>query len=196
MKMYQLKCPACGASIEVEKGRESCFCSYCGTKVYVDDEVHRVEITKNINYHKTYTDEAKIRKVESEERMHEQEFAERRAERKDKKWAKLLPVVLVIIGILAYKISFNNYFDNEKAESDRQEQELQELVDEIMIDIENGDFEQAYVKAEKIRYTENWSSEIEDKWDAIRKEIVKQIEKAEKAANKDEGGGTWWNPFD
>ncbi len=192
MKMYQLKCPACGASVEVEKGRESCFCSYCGTKVYVDDEVHRVEITKNINYHKTYTDEAKIRKIESEEQMQERRYAEAREERKSKKWSALGIVLLVLVAVVACAALFGGI----KVSSDRQEQELQELVDEIMIDIENGDFEQAYVKAEKIRYTADWSSEIEDKWDATRKEIIKQIEKAEKAANKDESGGTWWNPFD
>ncbi len=196
MKIYQLKCPACGASVEVEKGRESCFCSYCGTKIYVDDEVHRVEITQNINYHKTYTDEAKIRKVESEERMHEREYAEKRAERKDKKWSALGTVLIVLVCVIGYFVLFNGYFDSEKEASDRQEAELQAIVDDIMQDIEDGNFDAAYIKAEKIRYTENWSSEIEDKWDATRKEIIKQIEKAEKEANKDEGDDTWWNPFD
>ena len=87
--MYQLKCPACGGDIEIEENRTSCFCSYCGTKVYVDNETHRVEITKNINYHKTYTDEAKIRKIEFEERMNERKFAAEREERKNQKWGNV-----------------------------------------------------------------------------------------------------------
>ena len=98
--------------------------------------------------------------------------------------------------VIGYVISFNSYFDSEKEASDRQEQELQAIVDDVMKDIEDGNFDEAYIKAERIRYTENWSSEIEDKWDATRKEIIEQIEKAEREAKKDEGTGTWWNPFD
>lgn len=196
MRLYQMKCPACGGTIEVDENRDSCFCSYCGTKVYIDDETQRIEITKNINYHKTYTDEAKIRKIESEERMQERKFAVEQETRKTKVWSTLAIVFIVLACVIGYVISFNSYFDSEKDASDRQEQELQAIVDEVMQDIEDGNFDEAYIKAERIRYTENWSSEIEDKWDATRKEIIEQIEEAEKEAKKDEGNGTWWNPFD
>lgn len=196
MRMYQLKCPACGGAIEIDGNRDSCFCSYCGTKVYVNDETHRVEITKNINYHKTYTDEAKIRKIESEERMQERKSAVEREERKNKKWSALGTVLIVLACVIGYCVLFIGFFDSEKEASDRQEQELQTIVDEVIQDIEEGNFDEAYIKAERIRYTEDWSSEIKDKWDATREEIIEQIEKAEKEANKDYGGGTWWNPFD
>lgn len=192
MKMYQLKCPACGGTIEIERNRDSCFCSYCGAKVYVDDETHRVEITKNINYHKTYTDEAKIRKIESDERIQEQKIVAEREKGKSERWSARGTVLIVLACVIGLFVSFNGA----KEASDRQEQELQAIVDEIMQDIEEGNFDEAYIKAEKIRYTENWSSEIEDKWDATREEIIEQIEKAEKEANKDKDGGTWWNPFD
>ena len=196
MRLYQMKCPACGGTIEVDENRDSCFCSYCGTKVYIDDEAQRIEITKNINYHKTYTDEAKIRKIESEERMQERKFAVEQEKRKAKIWSTLAIVFIVLACVIGYVISFNSYFDSEKEASDRQEQELQAIVDDVMKDIKDGNFDEAYIKAERIRYTENWSSEIEDKWDATRKEIIEQIEKAEREAKKDEGTGTWWNPFD
>lgn len=196
MRVYQMKCPACGGDIEIDENRDFCFCSYCGTKVHVDDGTHRVEITKNINYHKTYTDEAKIRKIESEERLQERKFAAEQEERKSKKWKTFGIVLAVLACVIGYFVLFNGYFDSEKAASDRQEQELQAIVDEVMQDIEDGNFDEAYIKAERIRYTENWSSEIEDKWDATRKEIIKQIEKAEKKAKKEENGNTWWNPFD
>lgn len=38
-----------------------------------------------------------------------------------------------------------------------------------MIDIDNEDFDTAYIKAQSIKYTANWSSDIEDKWDNTRK---------------------------
>ena len=63
-----------------------------------------------------------------------------------------------------------------------------------MQDIENGNFEEAYISAESIRYTAGWSDEIEKKWDAIRKETIDQIEKAEKQANGD-SDDAWWDIF-
>ena len=196
MKLYQLKCPACGGNIEIEQDKEYCFCIYCGTKIYINDGTQKIEVNKNINYHKTYTDEAKIRKIESEERTQERKYAADREERKSKKWAALGTVLIVIACVIGYFVLFDGYLDSEKAASDRQEQELQAIVDEVMQDIKDGNFDEAYIKAEKIRYTENWSSEIEEKWDATRKKIIDQIKKAEKEAKKDAGGGTWWNPFD
>ncbi len=114
---------------------------------------------------------------------------------KDKKWSAI-GTVLIVLACVFYFVWFFGSFDSQKEASDRQEQELQAIVDDVMQDIEDGNFDEAYIKAEKIRYTENWSSEIEDKWDATRKEVIKQIEKAEKEANKDEDGDAWWNPFD
>ena len=149
MRVYQMKCPACGGDIEIDENRDFCFCSYCGTKVHVDDGTHRVEITKNINYHKTYTDEAKIRKIESEERLQERKFAAEQEERKNKKWKTLGLVLVVLACVIGYFVLFNGYFDSEKAASDRQEQELQAIVDEVMQDIEDGNFDEAYIKAEK-----------------------------------------------
>ena len=83
----------------------------------------------------------------------------------------------------------------------KQEQELQAIVDQIMIDIENEDFVDAYVKANSLYWEDNWTSEGEDKWDATRKEIIKQIEEVEKKAtgsttnssdeDEDDGSGFW-----
>lgn len=59
-------------------------------------------------------------------------------------------------------------------------QELQATVDQIMIDSKNEDFVNAYVKAYSLYWDDSWASEGEDKWNATRKEIIKQIEEAEK----------------
>ena len=64
-----------------------------------------------------------------------------------------------------------------------------------MIDIENNNFEDAYVKANSLYYTADYSSEIEDKWDNTRKAILKQIEAAEKES-KGEEKKSFWNIFD
>jgi len=61
-------------------------------------------------------------------------------------------------------------------ESKSQEQELQNIVNEIYIDINVGNYESALIKAKSLHYTANWSSEIEEKWDDTRKAIIKIIE--------------------
>ena len=195
MKTYQLKCPSCGADIVLEGNRSFCFCTYCGARVYIDNGTHKVEITKNINHNKTYRDEAKIRKIEFEERMQERILLEQQKERRRKRWSAVgtfIVVIACIIGFFYIYNSWGNFFDSEKENSDLQEQELQAIVDDVLQDIENGNFEEAYIKAEKIRYTENWSDEITEKWDATREETIEQIKKAEREVNKT----TWWNPFD
>ena len=75
---------------------------------------------------------------------------------------------------------------------------MQSIVDQIMIDIENEDFAEAYVKANSLYWDDSWTSEGEEKWDAIRKEVIKQIEEAEKKATgttssstDDDSGGFW-----
>ena len=47
MKIKSLNCPECGASIEIDKSRDVCFCSYCGCKIAVDED--KKEINVNIN---------------------------------------------------------------------------------------------------------------------------------------------------
>ena len=41
--MLQLKCPNCGADITLDVTRDFGFCSYCGTKVLLDEYKKRVE---------------------------------------------------------------------------------------------------------------------------------------------------------
>jgi DNA-directed RNA polymerase subunit RPC12/RpoP len=41
--MLQLKCPNCGADITLDDTREFGFCSYCGTKVLLDEYKKRVD---------------------------------------------------------------------------------------------------------------------------------------------------------
>lgn len=45
MKAYEVKCPECGAELEIDGKRDSIFCSYCGTKILLDDGIERKEIT-------------------------------------------------------------------------------------------------------------------------------------------------------
>lgn len=186
----QLKCLSCGATFFVEDGMDSYYCSYCGEKVFIQRPHSSGEKSKHIFYHKTIPDEAKIKKIELEERAQTITLVDRISERISSGVSVIGFIILTIILICIFVATFASA----KAKSDRQERELQTIVDTVMQDIENGNFEEAYISAESIRYTAGWSDEIEKKWDAIRKETIDQIEKAEKQANGD-SDDAWWDIF-
>ena len=47
MALVSARCPDCGAAINMDNGREFCFCSYCGAKVY--HEVQRIQMTGTVS---------------------------------------------------------------------------------------------------------------------------------------------------
>lgn len=51
MSMTSAKCPNCGANIQVENDSRECFCSYCGSKIQIQEEVNRaVKIDRSDDY--------------------------------------------------------------------------------------------------------------------------------------------------
>ena len=196
MKLYQLKCPSCDAEIVLEENRNTCYCSYCGAHLVFDDEIKRIEIK--------YTDEAKIKEIESRERIINSQMKAEIAKQKSNNSAKMLKMLKPMLGtlitvalILGPYLMLTGWSSVEKKASDRQEKELGILVEEVLEHIENHEFDVARVKAQSIDYTENWSDEIDKKWDNTRKELLKQIDSAEKEWKKENRNkDTWWNPFD
>ena len=65
VQLIAVKCPACGADINVESTREVSFCTYCGTKILMNNE--NEHIYRNI-------DEARIMEVEAEKMFRLREF--------------------------------------------------------------------------------------------------------------------------
>ena len=94
MKTISIKCPECGASLNIEDGRQSCYCQWCGAKVMIDDEVDK----------HVYVDEARIKEAEVKEkiRLKELEIEEdkRNEEKKSKAFKIKLSGILAIVGVL------------------------------------------------------------------------------------------------
>ncbi len=44
MKLVTVKCPNCGSNLELDADSKQTFCSFCGTKVIIDDEVQHHQI--------------------------------------------------------------------------------------------------------------------------------------------------------
>ena len=190
MELKSLFCPNCGASLEVEDGLDTFFCKYCGYKILLQGQSKAA-----------YDAKVRVKHMEHKERLQEKRDVQERyrMEFKQKNERRTLAIVFGILGAIIALCLIISAVGNAGAK--KQEQELQAIVDQIMIDIENEDFAAAYVKANSLYWDDSWTSEGEDKWDATRKEIIKQIEEAEKKAtgsttnssdeDEDDGGGFW-----
>ena len=190
MELKSLFCPNFGARLEVEEGLDTFFCKYCGYKILIRGQSKAA-----------YDTEARAKHMEHKERLREKRDAQERyrMELKQKDERRTQAIVFGIFGAIIAMCFIISAVGNAGAK--KQEQELQAIVDQIMIDIENEDFAAAYVKANSLYWDDSWTFEGEDKWDAIRKAIIKQIEETEKKAtgsttnssdeDEDDGGGFW-----
>lgn len=171
MKLKSLVCPNCGASLEIEDGLDTFFCKYCGYKILLQGQ------SKEAYYAKV-----RVKYMDHKERLQEKRNAQERyrmeLKQRDKRFT--FAISLGILGTIVAMSLIISAIGN--AGSKQQERELQTIVDQIMVDIDNEDFADAYVKANSLYWDDDWTSDGEDKWNATRKEIIKQIEKAEKAA--------------
>ena len=101
VKMIALKCPECGAKLQIEDGHKECFCQYCGHKILLDDG--SVETT--YTYRKV--DEARIKEAEVDKliRLKELEIKQKELDRKAERMKQNKAVALragVIIGVFGF----------------------------------------------------------------------------------------------
>lgn len=95
ISFVSVKCPDCGATLEIENNRQQAFCTYCGTKVIIHNDRERTY---------RYVDEAEVKNAETERivRLKQLEFEEKQRE-EDAKTAKLkikIASILAVIGVL------------------------------------------------------------------------------------------------
>lgn len=108
MKLKQLKCPSCGAGIEMDlKGRDTVFCPYCGNQFSIDDGSINVTYTYNYNEHKRFTDDAAVERERRKDRANERDH-------KEMQWLMLIAVFCIV---LALAIPFISEINNKKKTS-------------------------------------------------------------------------------
>lgn len=111
MKLRVLKCPECGANLEVEEGRTSCYCQYCGCKIVFDDEKREmtinknIQVTKNISHSKRYINEADIIRAKS-------------AASKDSRAFKQVMILWGVLLLIPIAISFGLFLNKFIAQSE------------------------------------------------------------------------------
>lgn len=94
MKMISMKCPECKANLDIEEGRKYCFCTYCGTKIMIDDG------SKTFTYKKV--DEARIKEAEIDERIRLKELEIEKSKLGLRQWLiKLWIGIVILIAIIS-----------------------------------------------------------------------------------------------
>lgn len=95
IKLITVKCPECEASLDIEEGRKQLFCSYCGSKILIQND--NEYIVHNIN-------EADVRQAEADKiiRLRELELEERENKQIGKwhKTAYIIAGAVVAFGLL------------------------------------------------------------------------------------------------
>ena len=101
VKFISIKCPECGAPLDVEEGRQQIYCSYCGTKIMIQND--NEYIIRNI-------DEAGIKQAETDRiiRLKQMEIAEKKrvSAEKTQKLKIIISLALAIVGILMLTIGY------------------------------------------------------------------------------------------
>ena len=101
MELKTLTCPSCGASLQIPEGKDRFFCTFCGSQIQVDDGRITIDINANVNVNQRYTDVARMRELDLQEReLQRIEERERRERLEPIKWWLAIIVFSVIGGIL------------------------------------------------------------------------------------------------
>ena len=99
MKLIAVKCPQCGADLQIEEDQKICFCEYCGCRILIDDVDERSEHAENNNSADRHIDEKRGREAELQnerERRREEERSRRRKRRRI--------ILLVVLALIAYAV--------------------------------------------------------------------------------------------
>jgi hypothetical protein len=121
MRIVQITCPNCGGQLNIDEEKKKDYCKYCGTPIFLDDEINHVEIdvTEEAGYkfekgrikaqeEKIQEErDARIRKEQEAKRLREeqkelqrlrvQEEIKAKQERNKKNRPKAIIIILIIV---------------------------------------------------------------------------------------------------
>ncbi len=102
LSLISVKCPECGASLNIEEGRSQVFCSYCGTKIIINNENEFIYRT---------IDEAEIKKAETDRilKLREIELNEKKHENDEKIKSKRTKGFLIFLIIGLFMMFFGSF---------------------------------------------------------------------------------------
>lgn len=116
MKLEEIKCPSCGANIDMDiKGRESIFCPFCGSQISIDNG--NKTINHNVNINKKITNIAEVERARNIDRENERNH-------KEYKWTGIVLAVFIVVMFCFFGFMSTN-----------EERKTQKAIDSGMIQI-------------------------------------------------------------
>ena len=110
MKLIAVKCPQCGADLQIEEDQRICFCEYCGCRILIDDVDERSEQAENHNSADRYIDETRVREAELQNERERRREEERRAkelvkeQKRSRRRKRRRIILLVILALIVYAV--------------------------------------------------------------------------------------------
>lgn len=95
-KYVSLKCPNCGATMEVDAKKKIRFCPYCGSADLIEesDEIKKAEIDKDIKIHQADVDAYK-------ERLHEETERHKTFWETNSEWIWITLIIVILFSFMA-----------------------------------------------------------------------------------------------
>ena len=110
MKLIAVKCPQCGADLQIDKAQRICFCEYCGCRILIDDVAERSEQAENHNSADRPIDETRIREAELQNESERRREEERRAkelvkeQKRSRRRKRRRIILLVFLALIVYAV--------------------------------------------------------------------------------------------
>lgn len=164
MNMIGVKCPHCGADLKINDEIDMFYCNFCGGQIFMEGLSDAA-----------YDSRTKIKRMKHDEVMldkkHEHEKNQKRG-----------MMIFLIADVILLIILMANMHIRENASNNKNEKEYNRIVSEVQQDIDDGNFDNAYITAQELVYPDSRDKEQKKKWDNTRRELINQIIEAEKAA--------------
>lgn len=177
MNLIETVCPNCQAPLTYNGNLTSIACNYCGTSFAIDDLAATADRIMRAQSDAKHRDMRTQLEYEKEHIRYDP--VERERERQGKR-LKNLSIALAVCCVFLFIIIFgmNMSIDAKKAEIDKRNEAYVEQAHDY---IEQGDFDNALLVANRIDGDRSLSWDQDDRWDAQREELVKFIKEKQKS---------------
>ena len=200
MKMVSIRCPNCGATIDLDIDHLAQFCGMCGSKIMLDVEtiqqlliakeqtkqeaIKATETTKRVEVDAAR--QIRLAQMQSEEQARQwerQEITEKRSFwRENGSLLVCISLFFVLgfgsVGFLIY--SSRHRFDDGRAAHAAAVEQLVEIEDDLEEALRDKDYDRAIMLANKLRLDDNWSSKETDSWNERREEYIRIIQERQR----------------
>ena len=117
----------------------------------------------------SFGSDADFQKIEGLYDRVTQALQKAKKDKKRKAAAIWIPILLLLLPAILF-------FGGKAIQHGNLEKKLQATVQEIQVDISNGDYDTALIKAQSLHMDDDWSSESKEHWDEQRTSLIRLIE--------------------